>query len=333
MTILKTSLILKSLEERVGCKILLEPKFNLAGSVSFEDGRIFYFKNTSIDINNFGAAEIAKDKGYTRFFMENAKYPIPKGATFFSDHWCKVNMVDNDIVEAIKFADQLGYPIILKPNNKSQGEDVFKIYDATQLNRILSSLFERHNIVLIEEYIPGNDYRIVVLDDEVVMAYQRVPSSVIGTGKDTIVELFTSRSEELKKIGRPLSINIDDQRIQERLSCFYKVDANYIPEAGQEIVLLDNANLSTGGVAVDVTGTIHRNYIEMATKLTKTMGLRFAGVDLITADDITQPPISMKFIEINSSPGLSHFASLGQRFEKRVEQLYLKILIKLKNMV
>ncbi|MBI3633059.1 MAG: cyanophycin synthetase [Candidatus Vogelbacteria bacterium] len=333
MEIIKTPLILKSLEQRVGCKIILEPKFKQAGSIEFENGRKFYFKNTSIDINNFGSAEVSRDKGYTRYFMNILGYPIPKGEIFFSDHWCTVNKSNNNIFAAVTYAQQLGFPLIVKPNNKSQGEDVYKVYDARQLFNVLKRLFKKHNIILLEEFIQGNDYRLVVLDNELVMAYQRLPIRLEGNGTNTIEELLSLRLEELRANGRHVSLLINDERIKERLKYFYKVTNDYVPKQYEEITLLDNANLSTGGTAVDVTSAINSGYVSTVIKLIKELGLRFAGVDLITDGNIKEPPLNLKFIEVNSSPGLSHYASLGKKYHRNVENLYIKIVTSLKNMV
>ncbi|MBI3631910.1 MAG: cyanophycin synthetase [Candidatus Vogelbacteria bacterium] len=333
MEISKTSIILKSLEKEAGCKILLEPNYNLVGQISFGDNRKFYFRNTSLDINNFGAAEIAKDKDYTRFFMKQMGFKIPRGATFFSEYWCNVNNSTNNSEGAIKFASELGFPLIVKPNNKSQGEDVYKVYSIKQFLRVTKRLFKKHHIILIEEFVPGDDYRIVIFDNKAEMAYRRKPLSIIGDGKLSISELLNLKLKSLVKTGRHVSINTDDERIKDRLKHFYKIRSNNTPEKDVEIILLDNANLSTGGDVVEVTDSIHNSYILKSVELTKSMGLRFAGVDLITQDDITQPINNHKFIELNSSPGLSHFASLGQKTESKVKNLYLEILNNLKRMV
>lgn len=326
-----TPQILKGLEQRVGCKIDIEPRYNFAGRISFSDGRNFYFKNTSLDINNYGASEVAKDKGYTRFFMEDMGYKIPKGATFFSDYWCEVNKTENNSLEAIKFANSLQYPVIVKPNSGSKGRDVFKVYNELQLEEILKIVFEDNNVILIEEYVVGDDYRLLVLGDEVVMAYKRIPLTIVGNGIDNIENLISIRKTELLERGRKISIEPSDRRIIERLKNFYKTDLHYVPKMGEKIILLENANLSSGGEAVDVTGVIDDSYKQRAIKLTKDMGLRLAGIDFITTEDISKPAINPTFIEINSSPGLTHFQTGSPESELLVENLYFKILMELRN--
>ena len=98
---------------------------------------------------------------------------------------------------------------------------------------------------------------------------------------------------------------------------------------GEKIFLLDNANLSTGGDSVDVTKTIHPGFKKIAVNLTRDMGLRISGVDImVTKGDITLNPKDCTYyiIEINAAPGLDHYVTTGQAQKKIVEEMYLKVL-------
>ena len=98
----------------------------------------------------------------------------------------------------------------------------------------------------------------------------------------------------------------------------------------QIVYLLDNANLSSGGEAVDFSETIHPDFQKLAINITKDIGLRLAGIDILT-DDITMPIKDYTLIEVNGSPGLDHYAASGKVAAARVEELYLKILKMLEN--
>ncbi len=100
-----------------------------------------------------------------------------------------------------------------------------------------------------------------------------------------------------------------------------------IPRQGELVQLLDNANLSTGGTSVDVTEKVHPFFQKKAIALTKDMGLRLCGVDLIIEGDITKAESKWYVIEINSAPGLDHYASLGNKQQKIVEALYTKVFV------
>ena len=99
-----------------------------------------------------------------------------------------------------------------------------------------------------------------------------------------------------------------------------------VPAKGQRVYLLDNANLSTGGDAVDVTKRIHPAFKKLAVKLTRNMGLRLCGVDLMVDGDISQKPDVFWVLEVNAAPGLDHYARMGKAQEKIVETLYLEVL-------
>ena len=105
-----------------------------------------------------------------------------------------------------------------------------------------------------------------------------------------------------------------------------KLALRSVPERGKRIYLLDNANLSSGGDAVDVTKPIHLEFKKMAIKLTRDMGLRLSGVDLMVAGDIRNAPKKYWVLEINAAPGLDHYVKTGLAQQKIVENLYLKVL-------
>ncbi|KKW44085.1 MAG: cyanophycin synthetase [Parcubacteria group bacterium GW2011_GWA2_56_21] len=100
----------------------------------------------------------------------------------------------------------------------------------------------------------------------------------------------------------------------------------FVPRRGEQVFLLDNANLSSGGDAVDVTDDIHPAFKKLAVKLTKDMGLRLCGVDLMVAGAICDAPGRYWILEINAAPGLDHYVKTGKAQQKIVENLYLKVL-------
>ncbi len=95
---------------------------------------------------------------------------------------------------------------------------------------------------------------------------------------------------------------------------------------GQQMFLLDNANLSTGGDSIDVTNSIHSAFQKFAVRLTRDMGLRFAGVDLMVKGSISDHPNIFWVLEINAAPGLDHYVKTGRRQQKIVEKLYKQVL-------
>lgn len=109
-----------------------------------------------------------------------------------------------------------------------------------------------------------------------------------------------------------------------------KLNFNSVIPNNNIVYLLDNANLSTGGEAIDFTENIHSDFKKLAVSITRDMELRLAGVDILTSD-ITSPIIDYTIIEVNSAPSLTHYASFGEVQRNRVENLYLKVLKALEN--
>lgn len=320
--------IISQIAPKLGLKVNIEPQFRWVGQIITPDGRKFYFRNTNFDLNSLGAAEMAKDKDYAAYFMRLEGYPVPEGKTFYSDEWCKIIGSDRDIHAAYGYARGLGFPVIVKPNSKSQGLGVSKVCNRREFYQAMRGVFNRakDRVALVQEVIEGDDYRIVVLDEEVISAYQRLPLSVVGEGQSSILELLNKKQEEFIGHGRDTRIRFDDPRMVVKLRRM-KLWWDSIPKKGEKMALLDNANLSTGGEAVDVTEIIHPDYRKLSIQLVKDMGLRYCGVDLITQDPIKKPPHHYTIVEINAAPGVDHYAQIGKEQRKLVERMYEKILL------
>ncbi len=321
------STILLEIAEEVGVKLFIEPQWGYAGRIETKDGRIYYFHSTKFDINGLGSSEIAHDKAYASFFMQHLGYPVPDGESFYDDDWCKMIKTDRNTHAAIVYAEELGYPVLVKPNSESQGRGVEEVFSRDQLLQALHHIFVNLNghIALIQRVVRGSDYRIVVLDDTVLCAYRRSPLSVVGTGKHTIMELLEQKQQQFIAKGRDTVIKIKDPRIERRLSGL-GLSFSHVVTKGKSVQLLANANLSTGGDAEDVTGEMHEEYKRMAIRLTHDMGLRYSGIDIMTADPIAQEPQNYTVIEINAAPGLDYYAESGDTQKNIVKTLYKTLL-------
>ncbi|MFN6326861.1 MAG: cyanophycin synthetase, partial [Aphanizomenon sp.] len=144
-----------------------------------------------------------------------------------------------------------------------------------------------------------------------------------------VLELLQQKQEKFISFGRKNVIKFDDFRIDKKLKT-QDINWDSVIPNNQIVYLLDNANLSSGGEAVDFSETIHPDFQKLAINITKDIGLRLAGVDILT-HDITMPMTDYTLIEVNGSPGLDHYAASGKVAAQRVEELYLKILKMLEN--
>ncbi|MBW4563759.1 MAG: cyanophycin synthetase [Mojavia pulchra JT2-VF2] len=315
--------IIQRVVDKIGAVLIVDPECKFVGHITFKNGNKTVFRSTQFNINGFGSAEIAKDKGSASFFLRHFGYKVPEGKTFFNDQLCNKIKTLRNTDDGFFYAKTLGFPVIVKPLNLSQGILVTKVYNKREYYQVANKILRITAGFIVERFHSGNDYRIVVLDEEVLIAYQRIPLFIVGDAKSSVLELLHNKQEILNKTGRRI-INFDDFRIKRKLQRQKLTFDSVIPK-DSIVYLLDNANLSSGGEAVDVTETIHPDFKKLAVNITKDMGLRLAGVDIITSD-ITMPMIEYTIIEVNGSPGLLNYASFGELQIQRVENLYLKLL-------
>ncbi len=317
--------LLKKIAPTIGARVYIEPEWGVAGQITFRDGKKRYFRYNTLDLNPVGSSDIAKDKDYANIFMKRMGYPTVTGKAFYSNDWCKQIGSKQDIRAAYRYARKLGFPVVVKPNEGSHGTGVFLVRNQKEFMRAMRHIFKKDRVALVQHVVRGKDYRIVVLDNKVISAYERIPLSVVGDGSSSIKTLLKKKQKRFRAGGRDTRIKLDDIRISHKLG-MQKLALRSVPERGKRIYLLDNANLSSGGDAVDVTKPIHPDFKKLAVKLTRDMGLRLSGVDLMVAGDIRNAPKKYWILEINAAPGLDHYVQTGLAQQKIVENLYLKVL-------
>jgi D-alanine-D-alanine ligase-like ATP-grasp enzyme len=295
------------------------------GQIIFKSGRKRYFRYSSLDLNPLGASEISKDKDFANFFMQKMGYPVIAGQTFFSKPWSKAIGSRKNIDAGYRFARKLGFPVIVKPNSGSQGVGVSKVCNKREFYKAMRFIFACDRVALVQKALSGKDYRVVVLDNKVISAYQRIPLNIIGDGKSTIRKLLIKKQASFVGAGRDTKIKMNDFRILQKLKR-QGLSMRSVPDKHQQIFLLDNANLSSGGDSVDVTRLVHPAFKKLAINLTKDMGLRLCGVDLLVLGDIKNPPKEYWILETNAAPGLDHYVLTGKKQEKIVEDMYTQVL-------
>ncbi len=325
--------LLKKLAPKIGARVLLEPEWHIAGQIRYKDGSNRYFRYNTLDLNPVGASDIAKDKDYANFFMQKMGYPTIRGKSFFSDEWCEAIQSNRNTKAAYRYAQTLGLalssskgsPVIVKPNSGTQGTDVTLVHTKQEFFRAMKKIFKHDRVALVQRQVRGRDYRIVVLDKEVISAYERIPLNVVGDGRSTIKQLLARKARAFIASSRDTRINQSDARVKAKLR-HQGQSLGCVPHRSERVYLLDNANLSSGGDAVDVTKEIHPGFKKLAINLTKDMGLRLCGVDLMIDGNISEKPNKYWILEINAAPGLDHYVKTGKAQQKIVEDLYLKVL-------
>ncbi len=322
--------LLQKLSSRIGATVVVEPEWGVAGQIEFpgragKSGKKSYFRYNTLDLNPVGASDIAKDKDYATFFMRKMGYHTIEGKTFFRKDFALSLGSRRDIDAGYRYARRLRFPVVVKPNSGTHGMGVFVVSRKREFYRAMRFIFRSDRVALVQRVVRGRDYRIVVLDDQVISAYERIPLSVVGDGRSSIHALLKKKQKGFVASSRDTRIRLDDIRIAHKL-VMQQLALRSVPERGKRIFLLDNANLSSGGDAVDVTKPIHPDFKKLAVKLTKDMGLRLCGVDLMVVGDIREKPQKYWVLEVNAAPGLDHYVKQGHAQQKIVENLYLKVL-------
>jgi D-alanine-D-alanine ligase-like ATP-grasp enzyme len=318
--------MLQEIAPQIGAKVLLEPEWNIAGQITFKNNKRSYFRYNTLDINPMGASEIAKDKDYASFFMASMGYPVVPSKAFFSKDWARaIGGSPMNIKAGYQYAKKIGFPVILKPNSKSQGLGVSLVFNKNEFYEAAKMIFKKDKIMLVQKFLKGKDYRIVVLNDEIISIYQRIPLSVIGDGISSIRKLLHKKQEQFDILERDTNINFKDIRIRSKLRR-QKLTFRSVPRKGIEIFLLDNANLSSGGTSIDVFNNADPLFKNFAIKLTHDMGLRLCGIDLMIDGDISSFTDPFYILEINSAPGLDHYVKSGEEQEEIVKKYYVMFL-------
>ncbi|OEH86403.1 cyanophycin synthetase [Desulfuribacillus stibiiarsenatis] len=242
------------------------------------------------------AIDLSCNKELTKQILMENNIPVPIGA------------IANSLDDAIVIADEIGYPVVLKPLNGNQGKGVvLNINTPEELEENYRIPTDYNNQVIVEKYVTGRDYRVLVINDKVCAVAERKVPEIVGNGIHTIRELVNiENNNELRGYGheKPLTkIRLD--RIALNYLERFGLHEHSVPALGQVIKLRENGNISTGGSARECTDEIHPDNIAIAINAARAIGLDIAGID-ITSSDISQP---MKdnggaIIEVNAVPGL-----------------------------
>jgi cyanophycin synthetase len=242
------------------------------------------------------AVEIADEKARTKEILKTACIPVPDGEVVYT------------IEEADDLIRDIEFPVAVKPEVGNHGRGIsVNINDLDALEKAFNSAKKVYESVIIEQYIEGNDYRILVIDGKLTAAAHRVPPHVIGDGKSTIEELIKIINTDSRRgFGHEnvlTRIKIDE--MTERLLNNKGVKVTDILPKDERVYLKTTANLSQGGTSIDVTDIIHPEIRLMAERTARIVGMDCIGIDFICTD-ISKSIHEQKcgVVEVNAAPGL-----------------------------
>ena len=309
----------------VGAKVVMTTHYGWAGQVIYKSGVTRYFRRAHLDLNPAGATEIARYKCYSTWFLEKMGFPIIKGMSFFEDKFGQQLGSDRDIHAAYRYAKSIGFPVVVKPNSKNAGQGVAKVDNKRDFYECMRQVFKLDTVGLVQELVTGRDYRVVVLDNEVISAYERRPLEVTGDGESTVQELIEAKRRTARKINRAMGLALGDYRLLINLRR-EKLTLDSVVPRGKTLPLLINANITTGGDAYDVLKDVHPEWKKIAVDVTRKSGLRICGIDLMIRGDIKDRPGKYWIIEVNPSPGLDAPLFNGPEREKVLHNVFVKVI-------
>ena len=242
------------------------------------------------------AEAIAQDKDLTRLLLAAAGVPVPEGQPVESTE------------EAWRFAQELGAPVVVKPRYGNHGRGVTtQLSTPGQIEQGFAAAREEGSSILCERYIPGADFRLLVVGERMVAAARREPAQVVGDGLATVRQLVAEVNRDPRRSAGHATVLslIELDQIALAVLAEQGLSPDAVPAAGARVLLRRNANLSTGGTAADVTDLVHPQVAAHAVEAARVVGLDIAGVDVL-ALDIGHPLEEQggAIVEVNAGPGL-----------------------------
>lgn len=239
------------------------------------------FWNTIFDGESALARDYAANKIVTLTTLDNLRLPVGRFAMI------------KDAASALRVAERVGYPLVLKPVNGMQGDSVYvDLRDEAELQASLALARIHERPYMAQSLFPGDDHRLLVISGKLVAAACRVPASVTGDGCHDITELVEIENRDPRRISRQsmAPINLDEE--SDRILARQGYMRASIPDAGCVVRVKGTANISTGGTAFNVMDIIHPDNALAAVRAARAVGVTVAGVDFIS------PDISKSFHEV-----------------------------------
>jgi cyanophycin synthetase len=248
-----------------------------------------------VDTTSAVAESIAQDKHLTKALLQAAGVPVPSGRPV------------RDADDAWAVAQQIGLPVVVKPQDGNQGKGVtVNVVSREHLDAAFKAA-SAIGTVMIEKYLAGGDFRLLVVGRKLVAAARRDPPQVIGDGVLSVSELVERINADPRR-GDGHATALTRVRLDEIALNRLRVqglEPDSVPAKGRRVMLRHNANLSTGGSATDVTDDVHPDVAARAVAAAQMVGLHICGVDVV-CESVLRPLEEQRggVVEVNAAPGL-----------------------------
>ncbi len=253
-------------------------------------------ESTLTDATPCISADISCNKQLTKYILNENQIPVPYGKVVYSE------------ISAQMVARQIGLPVVVKPFNGNQGKGVhLNLNSYLEVKEAFEDASKYSNGIIIEKYISGKDFRVLVVGNRVCAVSERIPAHVTGDGTHTVKELIEivnqdpNRGDEHEKPLTKIKLDQTSLNILEKNG----LKPDDVLENGKIAMLRENGNMSTGGTAIDRTDEIHPENAELAVRAAAAIGIDIAGIDIV-ARDISKPILDTDgvVVEVNTAPGI-----------------------------
>lgn len=314
---LSTQLLIREAVKR-GITVEVIDKYDNFISLSKNDKNELVKQCTQTSKDSFVSVLAMENKVVTKKILQKHNMVVPNGGEF------------TDVESAASFALMYEKDFVVKPKSTNFGLGISIFRDNIIKDDVISAIelaFSHDNTVLIEEFITGEEYRFLVIDDKVVGILNRVPANVIGDGVSTIEELVSEKNKDsLRGIGyvSPLEkINIDEAA--QLFLHAQNLTKDSVIEEGTQVFLRENSNISTGGDSIDYTDEVDDFFKQIAIDATRTVDVTFCGVDIMI-EDIKDSSSKYGIIELNFNPAIHIHSHPYKGVERNIALEVLKAL-------
>lgn len=253
------------------------------------------FRATMTERTSSIAVDIAGNKDETKRLLGDAAIPVAKGVT--------ASTLD-DVHEAIR---KVGFPLVFKPLDGNHGKGAtINVKNEEEAIAAFHYAKEYSRRIIVEKFITGHDFRVLVIDHKMVAAALRVPAHVKGDGSSTIQQLIDKENADPRRgyghenVLTEITVDRDTEDLLEKKG--YTLET--VPPISEIVYLKSTANLSTGGTSIDVTDQVHPQNVFNCERISRIVGLDICGIDIM-AQNLTEPLTENGgvVLEVNAAPG------------------------------
>ena len=253
------------------------------------------FRATMTDKTSSIAVDLAGNKDETKRILQEQAIPVAKGLTISTDEDLEIAL------------DKIGFPLVFKPLNGNHGKGAtINVKTREEAVEAFAYAQKYSYRVIVERFITGHDFRVLVIDNRMVAAAQRVPAHIVGDGINTVNKLIDIENTDPRRgyghenVLTEIGIDRDTLGLLDKKG--YTLDT--IPEKSEIVYLKSTANLSTGGTSIDVTDMVHPQNVFMCERIARVIGLDICGIDIM-ANNLTEllTENGGVVLEVNAAPG------------------------------